>query len=175
MKIRIYPDPALRKKSAPVAEITPQIRSILKEMADTMYLASGIGLAGPQVGISKQIIVLDVGKGLLCLINPVVLKRWGKSFLEEGCLSLPGVTVKVGRSAKVKVRALNEEGKTVELEGEGLLAHALQHEIDHLHGRLIIDYVNFAKRWQIKRKLGALAAKQREPEEARCSVEAKCI
>lgn len=176
MQIHTYPDPVLRKKAKAVLEITPQIKEILQEMSKTMYLAMGIGLAAPQVGINKQMIILDIGQGLVCLLNPRIIQKSGVSVLEEGCLSFPGISVKVKRWAKVKVQALDSEGKAVTLEGEGLLAHVLQHEIDHLHGRLIIDYASLSQRWQLRRKLKNLALKNKQAENnIKCSVEAKCI
>ncbi|MCM8770575.1 MAG: peptide deformylase [Candidatus Omnitrophica bacterium] len=173
MKVNIYPAPCLRQKCKPVEKITAHIQQTLKEMAKTMYAAGGIGLAAPQVGIDRQLVVLDIGEGLKCLVNPKVISRQGTSVLEEGCLSLPGITVKVRRARKVKVQALNEKGEPVSLDGQDLLAHVLQHEIDHLHGRLIIDYAGLRDKWRLRRKLKEL--KRQPAEEIKCSVEAKCI
>ena len=122
-------------------------------MAQTMYRANGVGLAAPQVGVDKKMIVVDAGDGLISLINPKILKKEGKSVLEEGCLSIPEITVKIERAEKVVVEGLNEEGITVSIAAEGLKAHALQHEIDHLRGVLIIDYANFKKKLALRRKL----------------------
>ncbi len=138
--IRKYPDPILREKCKEIEKVGPRERKILAQMAETMYKAEGVGLAAPQVGINSQFIVVDVGEGLVKLVNPQILLKEGKSILEEGCLSLPGITVKMERAKKVKVKGWDEEGNRVEIEGKDLLAHALQHEIDHLQGVLIIDY-----------------------------------
>ncbi|MDN5348361.1 MAG: peptide deformylase [Clostridia bacterium] len=137
-------DPLLRAKAEPVKKITPAILKLLRNMADTMYDASGVGLAAPQIGILKRVIVIDVGEGLLELINPEILESEGIEIGVEGCLSVPGVQGEVPRAAKVKVRGLDREGKVKECAAEGLLARALQHEIDHLDGILFIDKVT---RW----------------------------
>jgi len=143
--IRKYPDSILREKCRKVEKVGFRERKILAQMAETMYKAEGVGLAAPQVGINSQFIVVDVGEGLVKLVNPQILLKEGKSILEEGCLSLPGITVKMERAKKVKVKGWDEEGNGVEIEGKGLLAHAFQHEIDHLQGVLIIDYTPEAK------------------------------
>ena len=156
MKIRIYPDPILRIKCKPVEEFTPQIRQYLKEMAQAMYLYGGAGLAAPQVGLDVRLIVADAGGGLISLVNPVVIKKEGKSKLEEGCLSIPDIHVEVKRAAKVVVEGLDEEGKKIKMQAEGLIAHVLQHEIDHLDGKLIIDYAGLVKKLSLKPKLRAL-------------------
>ncbi|MEA3485875.1 MAG: peptide deformylase, partial [Candidatus Aerophobetes bacterium] len=109
----------------------------------TMYASQGIGLAAPQVGIDKRLIVVDVGEGLLKLINPLILLEEGESILEEGCLSLPGVNVKVKRAKSVVVEGWNEKRKRIKIKSEDLFAHAIQHEVDHLQGILIIDYADF--------------------------------
>ena len=111
-------------------------------MAKLMYLSQGVGLAAQQVGIDKQLAVIDIGNGLIKFINPVIIKRQGIDLLEEGCLSVPGVSIKVKRAKSVTVHFLDEEGSVQQLHADGLLARALQHELDHLAGVLIIDYVN---------------------------------
>jgi peptide deformylase len=111
-------------------------------MAETMYLNSGVGLAANQVGIEKQLAVIDVGNGLVKLINPIVVKSEGAEVQEEGCLSVPGVVVKVKRAKRVIIDYLNETGEACRLSAEGLFARAIQHELDHLSGRLIVDYMN---------------------------------
>ena len=141
-KIRKYGDPILRKRCKVVKDIGMEEEEILERMSKTMYASQAIGLAAPQVGIDKQLIVVDVGEGLLKLINPLVLLKKGKSILEEGCLSLPGVTVKVKRAKSVVVEGWNEKRERIKIEAEGLFAHAVQHEVDHLQGILIIDYAN---------------------------------
>lgn len=140
LKIKVFGDPVLRKKALPVKHITEAHRNILSGMSRLMYDSSGIGLAAPQVGISEAMIVADIGSGLYKLINPRIVKKQGSQTMEEGCLSLPGVSIKVKRAEALKVEAQDENARPVVIEAEGLLARVLQHEIDHLNGRLIIDY-----------------------------------
>ena len=139
--IRTKGDPVLREVALAVQEITPQVKKLLDDMVETMYDAEGVGLAAPQIGISKRMIVIDVqdDNGLLKLINPVIIKSEGKESAVEGCLSFPGVAGEVERDLKVTIRALNEKGNPVELCASGLLARAFQHEIDHLDGILFVD------------------------------------
>jgi len=132
-------EPVLREKARPVPKITPNVIKLLENMADTMYDARGVGLAAPQVGVSKRVVVVDAGDGLIELINPEIITREGMATDSEGCLSIPGVTGEVQRAARVTVRALDREGREMEYEGEGLLARAFQHEIDHLEGILFVD------------------------------------
>lgn len=139
--IRKFGDEILRKKSRPVDEINERIKIMVKDMFDTMYEADGVGLAAPQIGILKRLVVIDVGEGPITLINPEILEAEGSVLDEEGCLSLPGSQGIVPRPQKVKVKALNENGKETIVEGEGLLARAMCHEIDHLDGILFIDKV----------------------------------
>lgn len=134
-------DDILRKKSRPVEIIDSKVRTLIKDMAETMYHAEGAGLAAPQVGILKRIIVIDVGEGLTALINPVITEISGEQQAKEGCLSIPGLYGVVKRPERVTLEALNEKGETIELEGTGLLARAFCHEIDHLDGILYIDKV----------------------------------
>lgn len=129
----------LREKAVPVKEITPNIAKLLDNMLDTLYDANGVGLAAPQVGVSKRVVVIDVGEGPLELINPVIIAKEGEDLDDEGCLSIPGITGQVARAAKVKVEALNRQGELQVIEGDGLLARCLQHEIDHLEGILFVD------------------------------------
>jgi len=156
-----YPDPILAVKGERVTDFTPELALLVEEMFDSMYAAQGIGLAAPQIGISKQITVIDVSfkerpEDKLVLINPEVLDREGKQVEEEGCLSLPEIRAKVERSAWVKVRAQNEHGEFFEVEGEELLARCILHEIDHLHGVLFIDRVSRLKRDLILRRIKKL-------------------
>ncbi len=153
LEIKIYPNPVLRKKAKPIESVGPEEVELLDEMAQTMYGASGVGLAAPQVGIDKQLIVVDTGEGLLKLANPKVIEVRGRQTMEEGCLSLPGMCVKVKRANKIKVEALNENNEKVILEKEGLTSVALQHEIDHLFGILIVDKVGFIQKLRLHRKL----------------------
>lgn len=118
-----------------------------------MYEASGIGLAAPQVGIDEQMIVVDIGKGLYKLINPLIVKRQGRQAIDEGCLSCPGVSIKVPRAKYIIVEALDDDSKKVTIDAEGLLACVLQHEIDHLSGKLIVDYAPLWKRVSMRKKL----------------------
>ncbi len=155
-KIRIYGDPILREKAQSVAEVTPETQKLIKEMAETMYENEGLGLAANQIGIGKQIMTVDVGQGLLVLINPRVGESGGEESAEEGCLSLPGIKVEVKRAKKIKVRGRDEEGREVEIEAEGLLARAIQHEIDHLNGILITDRISLARRQLINPQLKKL-------------------
>ncbi|MFA5160405.1 MAG: peptide deformylase [Candidatus Omnitrophota bacterium] len=141
-KIRIYPDPVLRKKCLPVEKITGEERDLFEEMLFIMRHFKGIGLAAPQVGISRSLIVADLGDSPICLANPVLLKIRGSETAEEGCLSIPGAKVVVNRPAEVIVGGLNEKGKSVMIETRGLLARVFQHELDHLEGKLIIDYLH---------------------------------
>lgn len=147
LKIKEYGDSILREKSLPLKEITPDILNLIKDMAETMYADSGAGLAAPQVGVSRRIIVIDGEEdGLIALINPIIVKSEGEAVEEEGCLSIPGIYSDVKRSSKVAVKALNENGDPIEITKEGLPARALQHEIDHLDGILFIDRVGRMER-----------------------------
>jgi peptide deformylase len=156
-----YPDPVLMKKGEPVTEFTPELAHFVEEMFDSMYAAEGIGLAAPQINISKQITVIDVSfkerpEDKLVLINPEVIDRRGRQVEEEGCLSLPEIHEKVQRDAWVKIRAMNVKGQSFEVEGEGLLARAMLHEIDHLHGVLFIDRLSRLKRDLVLRRIRKL-------------------
>ncbi len=162
LKIKLYPDPALRKKTYLVKEITSDERDILGRMAQLMYENSGIGLAAPQVGINASMIVADIGTGLYKLINPKIIKREGSQVQEEGCLSVPGICIKIKRAKKVLVHAQDEFGKPVTIEAEGLLASVFQHEIDHLKGRIIVDYASFFQRLKIRKKLEELSRQATE-------------
>ncbi|HBL37384.1 MAG TPA: peptide deformylase [Firmicutes bacterium] len=138
------PNPLLRQKAQPLKKISKRIRKLAQNMLETMYAADGVGLAGPQVGVGERIIVVDVGNGPLALINPEIISNMGQERDVEGCLSIPGRNGYVTRAAKVKVTGVNLDGRRIELESEGLLARALQHEIDHLEGILFIDYLDRA-------------------------------
>ncbi|MBC2578977.1 peptide deformylase [Clostridium sp. DJ247] len=139
--IRKYGDELLRKKSRKVDVIDERILTLLKDMEETMYKAEGVGLAAPQVGVLKKVVVIDIGEGILKLINPEIIFAEGSQRDVEGCLSVPEQQGEVERPAKVKVKALNEKGEETIIEGEGLLAVALCHEIDHLDGILFIDKI----------------------------------
>lgn len=139
--IRTEGDPVLVKKSRPVTEMTQKIRDLIIDMLDTMYDAMGVGLAAPQVGILKRIVVIDVGEGPIVLINPVILETAGEQTGEEGCLSVPGMSGQVTRPNYVKVKALDINMEEVEYEGSELLARAFCHEIDHLDGKMYTELV----------------------------------
>ncbi|MDD5013775.1 MAG: peptide deformylase [Atribacterota bacterium] len=154
LEIKEYGDPILREKAPLVEEITPDILNLIKDMAETMYTGSGAGLAAPQVGVSKRIIVIDGEEdGLIALINPMIVKSEGELVEEEGCLSIPGIYSQVKRSSKVTVKALNENGDSIEITKEGLSSRALQHEIDHLNGILFIDKIGRMERQVLLNKL----------------------
>lgn len=138
-EIRVKGDEILRKKCKEVKEITPKILTLLDDMADTMYAANGVGLAAPQIGILKRIVVIDVGEGIIELINPVIVETKGAVIGDEACLSVPGKSAQVERPEYVKVEALNRDGKKIVVEGTELLAVALCHETDHLDGVLYVD------------------------------------
>lgn len=152
LKIRVFPDPALRLKAAKVPSVGDAERLILRDMAQTMYLNQGVGLAATQVGITKRFVVIDVGDGLLKFVNPIIKFKEGIEASEEGCLSVPGECVKVRRSKSVTVEFLDEHGKPSAMKADGLLARALQHELDHLSGKLIVDYLNPIKRLLARNK-----------------------
>ena len=139
--IRKLGDDILRKKCRPVEEIDDRIKTLLDDMADTMYDANGVGLAAPQIGILKRIAVIDVGDGLIELINPEIISMSGSEIADEGCLSVPGKYGKVDRPTRVTVHATDRDGTKYEITGEGLLARALCHEIDHLDGTVFVDKV----------------------------------
>jgi len=134
-----HPDPILREMARPVKSVTPQVIRLLDDLIETMRHADGVGLAAPQVGISRRLAVVDVGDGLVDLINPEILEATGEEVGVEGCLSIPGVYGEVRRAARVRVRTWTRTGESVEFEAEGLKARAIQHEIDHLDGILFID------------------------------------
>ncbi|WP_374403802.1 peptide deformylase [Niveibacterium sp.] len=151
-----YPDPRLHTKAAPVTEVTDELRTLIRDMAETMYEAPGVGLAATQVNVHKRIVVIDVSEdktGLRAYINPEIIARSGEQVCEEGCLSVPGIYEKVTRAERVTVRALDEQGKPFELEAEGLLAVCIQHEIDHLDGKVFVEYLSPLKLNRIKSKL----------------------
>jgi peptide deformylase len=146
LEIRIYPDEVLKKKAETVTDFNDELKELVNQMLETMYEKKGVGLAANQVGILKKVAVIDLdsgkenqGKNPIILINPEIVKAEGEEIAEEGCLSLPGLYKKVKRAYYVKVKAQNLDGEEFEIEGEGLLARALQHEIDHLNGIVFID------------------------------------
>ncbi|HVF38646.1 MAG TPA: peptide deformylase [Gemmatimonadaceae bacterium] len=146
LDIRVLGDPVLRRQTGPVSEITDDIRSLISDMFDTMYAAEGIGLAAPQVGRSERIAVVDVEGQRHALINPEIIAEEGSARAEEGCLSIPEIYGEVDRAFRVVVRATNENGEQVDIPATELLARCMQHEIDHLDGKLFIDYLSVLKR-----------------------------
>ncbi|MCQ9207538.1 MAG: peptide deformylase [Omnitrophica bacterium] len=147
LRVRIYPDAALRKRAKEVRTVGAEEKQLLEFMGKTMYATKGIGLAAPQVGISKRLIVLDAGDGLLKIANPdIIEKSKSASPFEEGCLSIPGKLVEVRRPERITISFTNEDGKRIKKSFSGLAAKAMQHEIDHLDGKLIIDYLPWYKR-----------------------------
>lgn len=153
-----YPEPVLEKPGEPVTEFNEELKKLVEDMFESMYAAKGIGLAAPQIGLSRRVTVIDLSfkerpDDRIVLVNPEIIHREGKQYEEEGCLSLPEIREKVTRAAKVKVRAQDVKGKWFEIEGEELLARALQHEIDHLDGILFFRRVSALKRDLILRKI----------------------
>ncbi len=164
-EIVIWPDPILKEVAAPVERVDDSIRRLLDDMAETMYAADGVGLAAPQIAVLKRLITIDTsprqeGQRLVYLVNPEIVKYEGKTTYTEGCLSIPGEAEEVERAAKVWVRALGYDGKPFELEAEGLLAIAIQHETDHLNGTLFVDYLSSLKRELIKKRMKRLKAER---------------
>lgn len=155
LKVRRYGDPVLRRRAEAVAEVTPEIRQIIRDMVDTMYDEVGIGLAAPQVGIPLRLIVVgdEDGRVPRALLNPAITAEGGRATAEEGCLSIPGIWADVTRSAWVQVDATDEDGTPVSLRAEGLMARVFQHELDHLDGILFIDRLDAMTRDRIKRKI----------------------
>jgi peptide deformylase len=157
-KLRIlhFPDPRLRRKAEPVERVDPDIQRLVDDMLETMYAAPGIGLAATQVNVARQVIVVDVTEDRsrpLCLVNPHILERGGTEEMDEGCLSVPGVYEPVQRAQWIRVEALDRDGQRFEIEADGLLAVCIQHEIDHLSGKLFVDYLSSLKRERIRKKL----------------------
>jgi len=156
-KLVLYPDEVLRKPSQEIKTIDEQLHGLIKAMSEIMYANNGIGLAAPQVGYLSRVIMFDVGDGLLTLINPeIITTKEGVDYREEGCLSLPGISVGINRPTKIKVKAITPSEEEVVLNLSGLKARVVQHEVDHLNGRLIIDYASTVQRLQFKEKLEKL-------------------
>ena len=163
LKVRRYGDPILRRKAEPVEEVTPELRTVIADMVETMYHQVGIGLAAPQVGIPLRLVLIDDGsRGPRALINPAIVDRGGSIRGEEGCLSIPGIFGEVERSEWVKIEAVDPEGGRINLDARGLQARVIQHEIDHLDGVLFIDRLPPVARDRIKKKI----QKEGLPEEA---------
>lgn len=156
LQILEFPDPRLRTHAQPVTAVDAALRTLIDDMFETMYAAPGIGLAATQVNVAKRLLVLDLSERHdqpLVLINPEVLAREGVEETEEGCLSVPGYFEKVTRAERIRVRALDRNGQPIEFDADGLLAVCIQHEIDHLDGKLFVDYLSELKRTRIRKKL----------------------
>ncbi|MCK9530293.1 MAG: peptide deformylase [Gammaproteobacteria bacterium] len=156
LSILHFPDPRLTTRAQPVEQVDDDVRRLVADMFETMYSAPGIGLAATQVDVHRRVIVIDVSEEKnepRVFINPEILSRDGMEEMEEGCLSVPGIYEKVRRAEHVKVRALDRDGQPFELEADGLLAVCIQHEIDHLEGKLFVDYLSQMKRQRIRKKL----------------------
>ncbi|MCJ7838471.1 MAG: peptide deformylase [Burkholderiales bacterium] len=151
-----YPDARLHKIAAPVAEVDDSIRSLVADMAETMYAAPGVGLAATQVDVHKQVIVIDASDTrdkLLTLINPEIIAAMGEADCEEGCLSVPGIYEIIARAEHIVVRALGLDGRSFSMQAEGLLAVCIQHEMDHLKGRVFVEYLSRLKQTRIRAKM----------------------
>ena len=151
-----YPDPRLHKVAAPVTQVDDRIRKLINDMAETMYAAPGIGLAATQVDVHERVIVIDISETrdqLQAFVNPEIIEASGEAESEEGCLSVPGVFENVRRAERVKVRALNAQGEPFTLETDGLLAVCIQHEIDHLDGKVFVEYLSRLKQQRIAAKM----------------------
>ncbi len=158
LEIVTYPNPVLARRAEEVGKVDRKIRKLIRDMVDTMYANGGIGLAAPQVGVSKRVAVVDIriydpSSTLICIVNPEVVAEGEEIIHEEGCLSVPGCVDGVKRRKWIKVRGLSERGREIEIEGEGMLAIALQHEIDHLNGKVILDRMSRIKRDLYKKRL----------------------
>ncbi len=167
LRIFHYPEPVLKVKAAPIETIDDDLRRLAADMAETMYAAPGVGLAAPQVGVSRRLVVLDCAPHdqapqLLTVINPEIVAREGEAFEEEGCLSVPGYYARIERSAQVRVRFTDLDGKGRELEADGLWAICFQHEIDHLDGILFVDHLSPLKRGLFRKKYRKLMEQQQE-------------
>ncbi|MEN8175065.1 MAG: peptide deformylase [Pseudomonadota bacterium] len=156
LNILEYPDPRLRTAARTVEKVDDRIRQLVDDMFETMYAAPGIGLASVQVNVPERVVVIDISEDQsepLCLINPEILNVEGEETMEEGCLSVPGYFDSVTRAERVRVRALNPDGDIFEMDADGLLAVCIQHEIDHLDGKLFVDYLSSLKRQRVRKKL----------------------
>ena len=164
LKILEFPDPRLRTRAKPVESVDDELRRLIDDLLETMYAAPGIGLAATQVDVHKRVIVLDISDSKdepYCFINPEIVERNGVTFGDEGCLSVPGVTESVERADVIRVTALDRDGESINMEVEGLMAICIQHEIDHLEGKLFVDYLSELKRQRIKKK--AIKSRKRDP------------
>ena len=151
-----YPDPRLRRQAEPVTEVTDEVRALIADMAETMYEAPGVGLAAIQIGVAQRVVVIDISETrdqLRVFVNPEIVEADGKQVLEEGCLSVPGIFEPDARAAHLRVRALDRDGQPFEYEADGFLATCIQHEIDHLEGKVFVDHLSRLKQQRIRKKL----------------------
>ncbi len=156
LEIIEFPDDRLRIQAKTVEQVDAATRQLIDDMFETMYAAPGIGLAATQVGVAKRVLVMDVSEHNdqpIALVNPEIIERRGSQMCEEGCLSVPGIYAKVDRADWIRVRAMDREGELISLEAEGLLAVCVQHEMDHLEGKLFVDYLSPLKRQRVRKKL----------------------
>jgi len=166
-EIVIWPDPILKKKASPVSQVDDSIRSLVNDMFETMYAADGVGLAAPQIGVLKQVIVLDTTPRQpeskpVAMINPQIIAKEGTTRYSEGCLSVPGEAEEVERAARVTAKFLDVSGREQTIEADGLLAVAIQHETDHLHGTMFVDYLSPLKRELIRKRMKRLKTERAE-------------
>src|SRR5687767_3512103 len=169
-----YPDPRLRIRAEPVTKFDSELKTLVADLFETMYAAPGIGLAATQVNVHKRLLVIDISEKRnerLALINPEIVNHSGMEETEEGCLSVPGIYEKVKRAERIRVRALDRDGKQIEFDADGLLAVCIQHEMDHLEGKLFVDYLSELKRTRIRKKLEK-ERKDRGPSSARSAPKA---
>jgi len=169
LDILTFPDPRLRRTAKPVERVDDDVRRIVDDMFETMYAAPGIGLAAIQVDIPKRIVVIDISREQnepLCLINPEIIERDGVEEMEEGCLSVPGFFENVTRAERIRASALGRDGEPIELDTDGLLAVCIQHEIDHLDGRLFVDHISALKRQRIRKRLEKEQRQGKPPQES---------
>jgi len=175
LRILEYPDPRLRQTAEPVSAVDDAVRQFAADLLATMYACKGVGLAATQVNVHKRILVVDVSEERnqpLLLINPEIIRADGLGNAEEGCLSLPGIYDKVQRPTQIRVRALGADGLPFEIEADGLLAVCIQHEMDHLEGKLFVDYLSELKRQLIRKRLQKERRQRSAPAEARHSAPA---
>lgn len=156
LNILEFPDPRLRTRAVPVERVDDSVRQLIDDLLETMYAAPGIGLAATQVNVHRRVLVVDVSEDRsrpVALVNPEIIERSGVEETEEGCLSVPGIFDRVTRASRIRVRALDRDGELQEMECDGLLAICIQHEMDHLEGKLFVDYLSELKRTRIRKKL----------------------
>lgn len=154
--LKLYPDSVLREKALPVDDVNGDISELIDGMAEIMYSYEGIGLAAPQAGVLKRVIIADIGEGLISTANPEILQKEDDEKLEEGCLSLPDIQVEIERKRIISVKGISQQGKEITYELNGLMARVIQHEIDHLNGILIIDYATLMEKYLLRKRLTEL-------------------